>query len=76
MESMEEERTIKEVWDLLEYEQKLAATAYIFEKLCEHRKQGGTFRYLIYDRLGFNQDAYIILYGVGGMKISNEFNRS
>ena len=69
-------QTTEEIWDSLTYDQKLASTAYIFEKVCEHALEGGTFRYLIYDRLGFDHDAYILLYGAGGMIISNFFNLS
>jgi len=63
----------KDVWDKLTYDQKLAATAVIFETLCEHAKHIGTFRYLIYDRLGFKTDAYSTLYCAGGQDISNNF---
>lgn len=69
---MSDEKTPKEIWDSLTYDQRLAATAHVFEKICEHARKGGTFRYLIYDRLGFNQDAYSHLYPEG-MQISNEF---
>ena len=65
--------TIKEAWDAIPYDQRLAATAYVFEKICEHARHSGTFRYLIYNRLGFQADAYAVLYGAGGMDISNEF---
>lgn len=47
---------------------------YIFKKLNDHIKEGGTFRYLIYNRLGFNKDAYSKLYLAGGMNISNKLN--
>jgi len=67
-------KTVEEVWNEMSYDQRLAATAYVFEKICEHAKSRGTFRYLIYDRLGFETDAYTLLYGAGGMTISNEFN--
>ena len=66
-------KEIKEVWDSLTYEQRLAATAYVFMNICAHARSSGTYRYLIYDRLGFEVDAYALLYGAGGMHISNEF---
>ena len=69
-------QTVEEVWGSLTYDQKLAATAFVFEKVCEHAHEGGTFRALIYHRLGFNYDAYVLLYGSGGMTISNNFNLS
>lgn len=55
-------------------ETRLAITAQVFRKIVEHAEQGGTFRFLIYDRLGFGPAAYYPLYIAGGMTISNEFN--
>lgn len=46
-------------------------TAWVFDKLCEHLHEGGTFRYLIYDRLGYGPEAYQPLYEAGGMVLSN-----
>lgn len=68
------EQDPKEIWFKLSYTQRLAATAVIFETICQHARSEGTFRYLIYDRLGFNTDAYAVLYGAGGMNISNNFS--
>jgi hypothetical protein len=45
--------------------------AWVFEKICEHMREGGTFRYLIYDRMGFEEKDYLPLYRSGGMGISN-----
>lgn len=56
------------------YETRLAVTAWVFENVVKHAQEGGTFRYLIYDRLGFGTDAYVPLYQAGGMTISNEFD--
>ncbi len=56
-----------------DYETRLAVTAQVFKAICDHARDGGTFRYLIYDRLGFEADAYMPLYLAGGMDISNEF---
>ena len=58
------------------YETKLAVTAWVFRNIVEHAQQGGSFRFLIYDRLGFDADAYVPLYEAGGMEISNEFDMS
>jgi len=33
-------KEIKEVWDSLTHEQRLAATAYVFQKICEHARDG------------------------------------
>ena len=38
-----------------------------------HAKEGGSYRYLIYDRLGFGMEAYVPLCE-DGMTISNEFD--
>jgi hypothetical protein len=42
--------------------------AWVFEKLI---KDIGTFRYLIYDKMGFKATAYRPLYEAGGMAINN-----
>ena len=63
--------------DLVEncdYDTKLAVTAWVFKNIVEHAKEGGSYRYLIYDRLGFDADAYVPLFEAGGMEISNEFD--
>jgi hypothetical protein len=67
-------RTVKEVWDSMPYEHRLAAAAYVFERICEHARDGGTYRCLIYERLGFKMDAYAVLLSAGGMDISNHFS--
>lgn len=54
-------------------EMKLAVVAWVFGNIVDHATEGGTFRYLIYDRLGFGPEAYVPLYNAGGMTISNEF---
>ncbi|GED55868.1 hypothetical protein EDM54_23790 [Brevibacillus borstelensis] len=46
--------------------------AWVFEKVAESiREGGGSFRHLIYDRMGFDEKAYIPLYKAGGMVITN-----
>lgn len=47
--------------------------AWVFRHLCDHMDGEGTFRYLIYDRMGFSPEAYAPLYKAGGMAISNAF---
>ena len=61
----------QEVWNKLNYEDRLYATYFIFDQISEHMKNNGTYRYLIYDRLGFNMDAYGVLMEAGGLAISN-----
>lgn len=48
--------------------------AWVFKHLKDHLTQGGSFRYLIYDRLGFGPESYLPLYEHGGMAISNAFH--
>ena len=43
--------------------------AWVFDKLLENKN--ASFRYLIYDRMGFDSLAYMPLYEAGGMRINN-----
>ena len=52
-----------------DYDTKLAVTAWVFKNIVDHAKEGGSYRYLIYDRLGFEDDAYVTLFESGGMEI-------
>lgn len=54
-----------------DYQTRLAVAAWVFKALNEHMREGGTYRYLIYHRLGFAEDAYVPLYEAGGMNLSN-----
>lgn len=56
-----------------DYELKLAITQWVMKHIVDHARDGGTYRYLIYDRLGFDADAYGVLLD-DGMTISNEFD--
>lgn len=60
--------------DKCDYETKLAVTAWVMKNILDHAHDGGTYRHLIYIRLGFNTDAYAPLLVAGGMEISNEFD--
>lgn len=55
------------------YEVRLTVAAWVFGHICAHAREGGSYRYLIYERLGFDTDAYVPLYLAGGMDISNDF---
>jgi len=48
--------------------------AWVFTQLIENGKAGGSFRRLIYDRLGFGPSDYQRLYEAGGMELSNILN--
>jgi hypothetical protein len=65
---------LQDLVDKCDYETKLAVTAWVFRNIVDHAKEGGSYRYLIYDRLGFEPDAYVPLFEAGGMEISNEFD--
>lgn len=44
-------------------------TEQVFKAVCEHMAHGGTYRYLIYDRLGFAPEYYTEL--LSGLSVSN-----
>ena len=52
---------------------KLAITRWVMKHIVEHASEGGSYRYLIYNRLGFDMDAYVPLCD-DGLTISNEFD--
>jgi hypothetical protein len=58
-------------WNELDNDTKILLTGHVFSKIKEHMKNPGSYRYLIYERLGFKSDAYVPLYFCGGMDISN-----
>ena len=64
----------EKIWVSLDLETQLAAAAFVIRKIVDHGREGGTFRYLIYDRLGFGPEAYVPLYMAGGMHIANDFD--
>lgn len=47
----------------------LEQVAWVFEQI--NKNAGGSFRKLIYDRLGFGPNAYSELYAAGGQNITN-----
>ena len=55
-------KNLDEIFKECDYDTKLAVTAWVMENIVEHAKEGGSFRYLIYERLGFKSDAYVPLY--------------
>jgi hypothetical protein len=59
-----------------DYETRLAVTAWAMKHIVEHASEGGSYRTLIYQRLGFGPDAYAVLQFHGGLEISNEFDLS
>lgn len=65
---METDLSAKRIWFDLPYETRLKVAEFIFHEIT---KAPCTFRRLIYDRLGFDGDAYCPLYLSGGMHITN-----
>jgi hypothetical protein len=59
--------------DLCDSDTKLAVTAWVFKHIVDHAREGGSYRYLIYQRLGFGSEAYVPLCD-DGLTISNEFD--
>jgi hypothetical protein len=50
---------------------KLDDAMHFMRAIVEHCVEGGSFRHLIYDRMGLDESAYVPLYSVGGMEFSN-----
>lgn len=64
---------LDEIVEKCPYETKLAITRWVFQNLSKHMNEGGSYRYLVYTRMGFKEDAYAPLYD-GGLEISNFCN--
>ena len=62
-----------ELVEKCDYDTKLAVTAWVMKHIVAHARDNGSYRYLIYERLGFDMDAYGVLLD-DGMVISNEFD--
>ena len=69
----EADRNLEKLAEECPHEVKLAVTQWIFKNLVEHAREGGSYRYLIYDRLDFGPEAYVPLCA-DGLTISNEFD--
>jgi len=69
----ERENDLDKLADTCDYDMKLAVTRWVMKHIAEHGKDGGSYRYLIYERLGFGPDAYAPLCS-DGLFISNEFD--
>lgn len=52
---------------------RLAVTQWVMNAIVDHAREGGSYRYLIYDRLGFGPEAYVPLCS-SGLTISNDFD--
>ena len=67
------ENWIQEKVDATDMETKIALTAWVMKHIVDHARDGGSFRYLIYTRLGLDMSAYVPLCS-DGITISNEFD--
>lgn len=54
-------------------EVRLAVACWVMKHVYAHAKEGGSYRYLIYERLGFGPDAYAPMMFADALNISNEF---
>jgi hypothetical protein len=54
-------------------EDRLAVACLVVKAIRDHAREGGTYRYLIYNRMGFDAGAYAPLQLAGALEISNEF---
>lgn len=69
----ERDNDLDKLAETCDYEMKIAVTRWVMKHIVEHAEEGGSYRYLIYDRLGFDPDAYAPLCR-DGMTISNMFD--
>ena len=67
------ENWIQEKVDATDMETKIALVAWVMKHIVDHARDGGSFRYLIYTRLGLDMSAYVPLCS-DGITISNEFD--
>lgn len=69
----ERDEELDKMVEWCDYEMKIAVTRWVMKHIVAHAEEGGSYRYLIYDRLNFGPDAYAPLCR-DGMTISNMFD--
>ena len=69
----EAEASLDKMAEECPHDVKIAVVRWAMRHIVEHAKEGGSYRYLIYDRMGFGPDAYGPLCN-DGIIISNEFD--
>lgn len=67
----EEIRRGEQVFSSLGDEDRLALCCYLFSVLSEHLREGGTYRMLLYDRLGLGLEAYGAMQFAGALDVHN-----
>lgn len=64
-----------QVYDLLvekyDVKTRMEVAAWVISKLQQHATDGGSFRTLVYERLGFDVDGYDPILEAGGMDVCN-----
>lgn len=61
----------RDIFQSIPYDDRLCLAAYFFSVLRAQLEEGGSYRYLIYDRLNFNVDAYGLLQLAGALDVNN-----
>jgi len=69
----EQDKHLDNLAETCDNEVKIAVVRWAMKHIVEHAKEGGSYRYLIYDRMGFGPEAYGALCS-DGITISNEFH--
>jgi hypothetical protein len=65
------------IWKDLPEDVRLACADVIFRAIDQHAHDGGTFRQLIYERLGFHPErAYAVLQCAGALELSDNYDLS
>lgn len=64
----------EKIWNSLDTNTRIAVASHIIRQVNAIGQDGGSFRYFIYELLGFGPEAYVPLYEAGGMTITNEYD--
>lgn len=65
---------LRQRYEALDEETRIAAASVIIPAVLDHARQGGSYRFLIYDRLGFSEASYVPLQLAGVLDASNELS--
>lgn len=74
MRRVSQDTTLPELADACPPEMKMAVVCWFIRHLLQHATEGGTYRYMIYDRLNFGEDCYMPLQNAGLLDICNALN--
>lgn len=59
-----------------DYQTKLDIACWVMSKVDQFGREPGSFRYFIYQLLGFKEDAYVSMFLANAMEFTNEFDYS